>query len=33
MIYLAGLGDGFMAIALSLLAFLWYKNRKNDPAN
>ncbi len=33
MIYLAGLGDGFMATALSLLAFLWYKNRKNDPAN
>ena len=33
MIYLAALGDGFMATALSLLAFLWYKNRKNDPAN
>ena len=33
MVYLAALGDGLMATALSLLTLLWYKNNKNDPLN
>ncbi len=32
-IYLAALGDGLMATAISILALLWYKNNKNDPLN
>jgi hypothetical protein len=33
MVYLAALGDGLMATALSLLALLWYKNNKSGPQN
>jgi hypothetical protein len=33
MVYLAALGDGLMATALSLLALLWYKSNKNGPLN
>jgi hypothetical protein len=33
MIYLAALGDGLMATAISILALLYYKNNKNDPLN
>jgi hypothetical protein len=33
MIYLAALGDGLMATALSILVFLWYKNNKNGSLN
>jgi hypothetical protein len=28
MVYLAALGDGLMAAAISILALLWYKNNK-----
>jgi hypothetical protein len=31
MVYLAALGDGLMATALSLLIFFWYKNNKIGP--
>jgi hypothetical protein len=32
-IYLAALGDGLMATAISILALLCYKNKKKDPLN
>ena len=31
--YLAALGDGLMAVAISLLATLWYKNSNNGSFN
>ena len=31
--YLAALGDGLMATAISILALLCYKNNKNNPLN
>ena len=32
-IYLAALGDGLMATAISILSLLCYKNNKNNPLN